>query len=734
MTSISSPRILLIALTLILVSLTGPAAAVDRQSDPDLLVGQTLLEEQRRIADQEAALKAELQKVEAGLDKLRNRSALYDGLLFKVLTAPIEWAKSLSLRIGPWMIVWVSLLLLFYSRIHRKDDWQRKKRRLKALYIAFLIVAILCLITAAASAQTTSPADRTLPDTLELINEQQSFEPWEAVLAALEDPICQGVEIPGEVQAWITERFPEAHLVSPVPDSGPQLLATIATIYIAAGNREKAFTTLEPLMDLRYNHRDTNAVHGFRTAIIIYTSAPDPVNAKGLARRVSRTYGPDALAWLAATIRSCCYDDALEYLETAKQRARSAVEVLAVASALIDFARGEDAYGYVQSKLRLTLDHEEMHLFLKFARETSQADLEQEILNYVIEKNDRTSRLVTLAVSLKDGGFEPPAKRALAKGLEKAEQMEELAAVSAPAFEWKLYDLLESTLVKMVDRHGPAAAGMTLPDPMILPVSKEKPLDERPSVAVMIGMLAEHRGDFETANLYYGDALNLELGSSINCQQFPERINMVNYFYPYRFLVERGRSGLLEEIEKVGRLIENYHLARLSEQRIEDLEAQLAAAGDAKWQLPIDLFFSKVRFALTILFLVYFVVFFAGLAWIFAYSQLVVVRRVKFHVSRLRHFRTLGGVLRFVEFEGFILLASVIFAPAALLMILAGQGGLALLYSELHQFRIASEFHDRAPGKWPINPMTYRQEEGRYPEPPESPPDGTTTVITNPDI
>jgi len=171
-----------------------------------------------------------------------------------------------------------------------------------------------------------------------------------------------------------------------------------------------------------------------------------------------------------------------------------------------------------------------MKLFLNFAKEAQLADIEQAVLSWNISRRDQPSSLIELAGICIELGYGSSAKRALENALEKENTSKGLMRVASAALAWSMYDVAQTSLKKNIDIDGFSGAALEFPDPMLIPVSEEKPVESDPSVGVAIGIISERLGDMDTAHIYYTEALNLEIYNKYTCMGSARDINFTSFF------------------------------------------------------------------------------------------------------------------------------------------------------------------------------------------------------------
>lgn len=93
---------------------------------------------------------------------------------------------------------------------------------------------------------------------------------------------------------------------------------------------------------------------------------------------------------------------------------------------------------------------------------------------------------------------------------------------------------------------------------------------------------------------------------------------------------------------------------------------------------------------------------------IFVIAQVVAVQRMLEWLKPLDHLKTLGGFLKLVELEGFIIGSFITFAPVGFLMVIIGQFMVSILLAEAHAFRLSEHQRTGKGQEWGKLPLTYR--------------------------
>lgn len=689
----SSPARCAVALALAAM-VAAVAAAQDAPAAQPM--GAELLQRAQALRAEEAALEQSIASKSAEVAELekRRQDVAWSGVLL------LGRLARLGLLQVPWIIVWSVFLLLMYRRV-LGTGWEARRRLLWRLCLAFVILGIATFAVGVASAdQRVPPAD--IAETVKLLDAYATAEPWEKALMALEDPKNREVVLSSQVRGLILAGCPVLELADePVPAALRDVV--IASIYWAKGHRSEALAALDAAMSAGTPAR--NVLAGKAAIQLAVASRSDERTRKLLDELIPRL-GPQELAWTALAVRSCCIEQSMAALEKARESIRDPRAAIAVASALRELARGEEATTLLAARVELSTAAEGMTLFLDYAREAGLPSLEQAVVASNVEvRRDRRS-LMDLAASLRERGLDAGAKRAVEKAIQFERGQDALVELASTAVRWGHIDVAERALKKVTDTYGFEGAVARFPDPLLLPASVEKPTDDDPSIGIAIGILAEKRGDIAGARRYYHDALNLELHNSMTSGAYPRGVNYTSFHYAYRFAQATADSHLLHALESVGRTLEQVELARLSTEKRDRLQAELARAEKRTRELTHEIRVLRFKQVASVVFMLLATVFWLAWVAVVVFAHLVMVHRMLEWVRPLDHARTLGGVVKFVELEGFFLLASVTLALPALVLLVLGQLGEIALLAEAHLFRL-SEWRRAAFGV-PKIPLTYR--------------------------
>ncbi len=656
------------------------------------LIGQTLLKTKKELNEKINSLDKEIEAVNHEISLYSSREmfgipSFFDGAIpyFNFIAC-----------------VWTSLLLFMYQKI-RKQEYLKNKRWLLLFLLSFFAVGLLCIITGAASASESPPHQPDLIKTLEQTKQSAAMEPKRRVLEALEEQNCDHIEIPQDVLSWISQNCPDAEILNPIEGQGPHRFAAIAAIYWAFGEKSKAIEKLKPLASESFYPRSNKNVSGFKTALSLLAASNDP-DAGKIARQMMGDMDTSGLVLLAKKLRSCCFEVAMESLDRAKYRAATADDVILIAQALRDFAKSEDANKYLLDHMDMTYRFNALIVFLDFAKKEKLTDIEQQILSWNVEHRNGPDDLAELASVLNENGYTDAAKRAIEKAIEKESRSNGLMNIASIAIQWNLLKTAQTALMKLIDIEGLDGAKKEFPDPMFLPASQEKPVNQNPSIGVVIGMIAEKLGDKDTAQSYYSDFLDFEIYDKFMCLGTARDIHFTNFFYPYRFFVSQNNTTLLRLLEPIGQELENSMVAEFKNQKepeIRKKQNQLNALKKELSTLKFKKFLWKTSQTLLALFsFIFFIV--------LTIAHIIAIRRMLEWVSRLDHLKTLGGFSKFLELEGFILLASIVFSPIGFLLILLSQRIHSILLTEAHTFRISEHIRIDKGKNWLKIPLTYR--------------------------
>lgn len=708
---ISQVILISIVLCLPIAAQEKPSATAPQGQQQTPLVGQTLLKTKKELIERNAKFAAELSALKQEISSLEKEKA---DVQLGFSTMLLSWGFSMFRSSGALAIIipiiWVCLLLVMYRNI-RKQSYEQYKPLLMKLLWGFIALGIVCFLTGIAGASTEGTLHMPgsdLPDTLESIQKSESVKLWQRVLHSLEESNCTQVEIPAAVMSWISANCPDAEFPNPVQGQGPHRLAAIAAIYWASGEKARALEKLKPIVNERFNPRSSSVAAAFKTAVCLFASQNDAETIKKLTDQIIPTLNPAGLVWLAGKVRGCCMSVSMDCLEKAKGRAATGEDVLLVARALKDFALPEEAIKFITANLRMTYNPETMKLFLTFTKQEAMPNIEQQILSLNVEWRNYPAELIKIAEVFNILGYPASVKRALGKAVEKEESSSGLVRIGEAAIQWKQLEVAQTALVKIIDVKGPEGAAMLFEDPMLLPVSAEKPVEDSPSVGVVIGILAEKLGDLKSADTYYTTSLNLELYNGFMCIGSSQQINFANFFYPYRFFVAQKNTKLVSLLDPIGRKLEQSLIEQLKKEMATNLESEiqaeknrLAAIKSELWSLKLKMFFRRA-------FMTLFSVFCLIIAVIFVIAQVVAVQRMLEWLKPLDHLKTLGGFLKLVELEGFIIGAFITFAPVGFFMVISSQFVLSILLKEAHSFRLSEHKRIGKGQEWVKLPLTYR--------------------------
>jgi hypothetical protein len=529
------------------------------------------------------------------------------------------------------------------------------------------------------------------------------------VLEALEEQNCSSVEIPQDVLSFISQNCPDAVILNPIKGQGPHRLAARAAIHWASGDKPKALAVLKPIVDSNFYGSLPESRAGFETALSFFAASNDTVATTKLARQMMFSYNAAGLVWMAKKIRACCFEVANQALDRASGQARTPQDVVFVAKALKDFARYEDCKKLIIDHQMMTFDNEGLEIFLRFCKSEGQEDIEQHIISWNIDQRNWPNELINLASVFINLGYSSPAKRALEKAVEKENQTKGLTKLASFAIQWNMFDVARASLVKIVDAHGFDGASMEFSDPMLLPVSPEKPVDQNPSIGIVIGILSEKLSDLTTAETYYTENINFEIYNTFICLGTARDINFANFFYPYRFYVSHNKTHLVELLDPIGRELENHLVSEFKNKMEQEIKAQEKEIHRLR-VLKMKNFILKISKTLFLIFVVIFIV-------ILIIAHVVAVQRTLEWISRLDHLKMLGGCVKFLELVGFIFGPSILFifigmplilTSQGLVLILTGQFILSIYLNEANTFRVVEHFRTGKLSEWLKLPLTYK--------------------------
>jgi len=671
------------------------------------LVGQTLFKTRNELKESKAKLESEIASVNQEVVSLERENAdVLSGFKSFLFLLGIRWIQPVGIITVIIPTIWILLLLVMYRNI-RKEHYLKLKPILMKLLIGFVVLAVLCLITGIAGASTTPSYQmpkKDLPGTLEFVRQSGSMETWRRVLQSLEEPNCNYVKIPPDVVAWISQNCSDAVFPNPIEGQGPHRLASIAAIYWSAGAKDKALEVLKPIADEEYTQRSFYVKSAYRTALCLFASKMESETTAKFAHKMMPMLNTTDLIWMANKIRGCCINVAHECLEKAKQEVENAEDVLLVAKTLVSFARSEDSREFITKHLQMTFNIEAMKAFLEFTKERGLPDIEQQILSKNIEWRNSPNELIRIAEIFRNMGYPPAVKRAVGKALEKEMNAVGLIEIASITIKWNLLDIAQTTLKKIIDVDGFDGAAMLFPDPMLIPVSFEKPVDQDPSVGVTLGIISEKLGDLKAAESDYTEFLNLELYNGFMCIGSSQNINFTNFFYPYRFFIAQKNTKLIELLDPVGRALEQQQISELKlkmEKEIESLKSYLGELKSRLITLKFKIFFRRS-------FVVLYTIFSLIIIVAFVIAQVVAVQRMLEWLKPVDHLKILGGFLKLIELEGFIIGATIVFAPVGFGIILSSQFFMSILLAEAQAFRLSEHQRTGRGQEWVKLPLTYR--------------------------
>lgn len=710
------PRVMQVVLISFLACLPAagqekPSATAPPAQQQAPLVGQTLIKAKRELKEHNAKLEAELASLKQEISGLETeKTQLQLGLSNISLSVGFKLFRSAGVLTIIIPIIWVFLLLVMYRNI-RKQAYEKSKPLLMKLLWGVIILGIVCFLSGIAKASTLGTyhmPSRELPGTLDYIQKSGSLEPWRRVLQSLEESNCTRVEIPAEVVSWVSANCRDAEFPNPIEGQGPHRQAAIAAIYWASGDKTKALDKLKPIVNERFNPRSSSVASAFKTAVCLYAAQMDAEATKKLSEQMMPMLTCAGSVWLAGKVRGCCIAISMDCLEKAKRSAATGEDVLMVARALKEFAHSEESIKFITANLRLTYNTENLKAFLIFAKQDGFSDIEQQILSLNIKWRDNPDDLLYIAEIFNSLGYSSSVKQALGKAVEKRQDSSGLARIASAAIHLNQLAVAQTALIKIIDVNGPEGAAMLFKDPMLLPVSAEKPVEQNPSVGVVIGMIAEKLGDLKNTETYYTESLNLELYNTFICIGSSKQMNFANFFYPYRYFVAQKNTRLISLLEPIGRRIEQNLIEQLKKELETKLESEIQVQKNRLSSLKSELRSVKVKLFFRRAFATFFSIFSIIMAVIFVIAQVVVVQRMLEWLKPLDHLKTLGGFLKLVELEGFIIGAFITFAPLGFFMVISGQFMLSILLKEAHAFRLSEHQRSGRGKEWPKLPLTYR--------------------------
>jgi len=678
-------------------------ACHDKEDAKSPLIGQTLLKTKTELLEQTNRLD---KKIESLNQDISRRQGLRQSLplLSEMINRLLNGLFSKAILIAG---IWTFLLVLMYKKINR-DEYQKHRGLILKLLLSFYAIGFLCVLTGIASANDSSALQVPkfdLPQTLQRADQLDAMALWERVRDALEETNCTVITIPPEIIAWISQNCPDAQILNPIEGQGPHRLAALAAIYWSSGDKKESLELLKPLEKEAFRSASLSSRSAFTTAVCLFANNRDIETTGKLARKMMPSLDVAELLWLAGKIRQCNLSVANECLDKAAKKASTVNEVILVSKAFREFTRVEDANAFITRNIGLAKTFDDLKTFLEYTRNEGLSDIEQRIISWNIDQRQKPGHLIKLATFLKETGYEAPARMALEKAIEKEWKSDGLAEIAAVALEWNMLVTAQTSLIKIIDIDGLRGAAREFPDPMLVPASRDKPLDQNPSTGIVVGLIAEKLGDHEKARTYYTDALNAEVYNKIVCLGSARDIHFINFFYPYRFFVSQSNTALVNLLEPVGRELEEALVANLKGQmnlQIKARQDQINALKKKIRHLKLQNFLGNTS---RTLFAIYVLMFLT----VFIMAQIVAFRMMLDWVHRLDHFKTFGGFIKLIELEGFIALASVVAAPLGLILIILSQFSQSLLLAEAHTFRICELFRTTAQeNTWPKLPPTYR--------------------------
>ena len=650
-----------------------PAAQLFQQTGTGATIGEALGRsihdaerlEQQLLKDIEAkkrdieAVRREIRETGKGTTSGPYALARFSPAIMAALLACCFWAaglKILSKEIGEQYCCWLNNALL---------------QKTLVLFIALGLVLAVCNLANAGSGTAFEKQD--LLEALRAVRSLPSSGPEQRVLAALEEPGCTRVDIPQSVMNMISASCNDSNLIlNPILGSGYHRIAAVAAISWAVGDRDKALSLLAPAITQDFPDKNPEVLSFLMTALSLYAAKLDTAAVPRIAQHFMDGNEVEALAWTANKTKLCCRSIAVACLAKASSLAGTPDAVVLVAVTLRDFAGPGDIRRLFADNLRLTADIGVMRNFLRIAREL-RSDAEQSILEYNMELRDTPQSLLELAQALNDLGYRESARRALTKAADRESNGRVLVVIAEAAIAWNHLELAKKALDKCIAVEGPAGGEIPVRDPLLLPAGRMKPTRQDPSVGILLGIISEKLGDEAAAEAYYSEYLRRELTACSVCRPPRSAVNFTNFYYPYRYYLSRGRKDVLEVLEPFGRDLEKSYIARLTETTRVQLEKQLKAHASELETLREDLAHVKRQNAINVMAFSCLTLFYSIFFALFIISQYVAAAMTLGWVRRFEKFKMLAGFLRMAELEGFILLPSLILAPAGLLLVLGSQ-------------------------------------------------------------
>ncbi len=713
---------------LLVAVLVGTASLAE---EPKPLIGSELLHARRVLRKEEEAAGKELRARQARLRELEAKSQkIKRGFLLQ----NAETLRSFLLWDIPGLVLWSLGILFMYRRLLGRGG-KRYRKLLWRLFLIFGVLGALAFLSGVASAAEVPPDLKT---TVNELQAYESMEPWQRTLRALSDRNATRVTVPDDVARLALAACPPLAALEQPLATRLKRTAYRAAILWAKGKRDEALVALDPFRKARLSRSEAAAT--YFAAVHLLAAGGDNEAATSLAGRISPRLNANGLVQLATILQKCCYEKASELLTTAQSRTRTAEQAVEVAAALRRLGLADKAHGFLADKVRLALSVKGMAAFLEYCRKEGLADIEQLVISANIDARNRRADLADLAERLRGLSYPAGAARALDKAVEKERVKEGLFSIALKALSWGYQATARRALERATGLFGFEAAIAPFKDPMLLPVSAEKPVDQDPSVGIVIAMIAERQGERDVASRYYRDALNLELSSAMTSGRYPDDINFASFFYAYRFALASGDHQTARLLDPVGRKIEKSLLSRLSHEHRDKLRQEVAETGREISKTRRKILVLRAKQVAAAAFLLLACAFVSFWLVVVLYAQIVIVRRMLKHAKMVDHLRSILGFTKLAELEGFfllpaaglilsrfagllaseglwlalqrglLLLQSAAYLFAAILILLAGQFLQSIVLNENHLFRLSEERRTGSMGNVPKVPMTYRDQ------------------------
>lgn len=660
---------------------------------PTPCVGELLRQKQEKLYGEILQLTAAAEEMDREVEQ--RRAELTSLQQSSARSYRLSWISNLSETwYIAWALIWLLLLIVGYRKIER-NQWRRWRRYIRLCYLVLAILGIATIATSFAaeddSAGSTQPIQPDLAGVMDTIHRYEAADSWKRTKSALEDRGCYEVAIPDDVITWLQTNCPLIDVPNPVKGYGVERVMVLVAFEWAAGDRVRALKSLGPLLRVNYDSDDERLRYYYRQALVLLAKSGEQEVAERTAAAIARSATVTELLDLMEILQSCCREKAEELLTLAKERVRTTEELMALADKLRGDFRVEEAAKLLDDQRRILVAHEDLGATLTYIRSFGLEALAGELLDQVIESQRRTSELLTVAATFQALNETQSVHKALTRAIEVARSAEELTSISQTAIGWELYDLAMAALKKFIELSGSDGIMVQIEDPKVLGTSQDPISDEQPSVGIVLATIAQKLSDYDTARSYYSAVLSRDLGAAYSCQGKLEYLNLTNFLYAYNFLRVHGDSLLLPDLDAIGRRLEEFKMAQLTDDRtiairesITQKELEISEIQDEIRSARRSLLVGKLRWSAGFLFKLLSIL-------CFLIAQYIIVRRALRHGSVFNHLKVSATAAKLIELEGFFVLFSVLLAPVGILLIVIMQFIQALLYSEQHLFRLVEQ-------------------------------------------